>query len=83
VRAVVDVFSFLSPRYVGNTMASFVMQSLGCEVSAINTVNFSTESLFPLLRALEQVLSACLVWFAKVVATTKKMVVVMTIESTI
>jgi hypothetical protein len=27
--------------YVGNTMATFVMQALGCEVSAINTVQFS------------------------------------------
>lgn len=29
------------PRYVGNTMAVFVMQSLGCEVAALNTVQFS------------------------------------------
>ena len=29
-------------RYVGNTMAGFVMQSLGCEVAAMNTVQFST-----------------------------------------
>lgn len=28
-------------RFVGNTMATFVMQSLGCDVSAINTVHFS------------------------------------------
>lgn len=28
-------------RYVGNTMATFVMQSLGCEVAALNTVHFS------------------------------------------
>jgi pyridoxal/pyridoxine/pyridoxamine kinase len=28
--------------YVGNTMATFVMQSLGCEVCAMNTVNYST-----------------------------------------
>ena len=28
-------------RYVGNTMAGFVMQSLGCEVAALNTVQFS------------------------------------------
>lgn len=27
--------------YVGNTMATFCMQTLGCEVSAINTVNYS------------------------------------------
>ena len=30
-------------RHVGNTMASFVMQYLGCEVSGLNTVQFSTE----------------------------------------
>lgn len=29
------------PSHVGNTMATFVMQSLGCEVAALNTVNFS------------------------------------------
>lgn len=27
--------------YVGNTMACFVMQSLGCDVAALNTVHFS------------------------------------------
>jgi pyridoxal/pyridoxine/pyridoxamine kinase len=27
--------------YVGNKMASIVMQSLGCDVSAINTVHYS------------------------------------------
>jgi pyridoxine kinase len=32
-----DIFS----SHVGNTMATFVMQSLGCEVAALNTVNFS------------------------------------------
>ncbi|EEH34563.2 pyridoxine kinase [Paracoccidioides lutzii Pb01] len=31
-------------RYVGNTMATFVMQSLGCEVAAINTVHFSNHT---------------------------------------
>jgi hypothetical protein len=31
----------LGGRYVGNTMATFVMQALGCEVAAANTVNFS------------------------------------------
>lgn len=30
-------------RYVGNTMATFCMQTLGCEVSAINTVNYSEQ----------------------------------------
>ena len=33
-----------STRYVGNTMATFVMQSLGCEVAALNTVQFSKAS---------------------------------------
>ena len=33
----------LRVRYVGNTMATFVMQSLGCDVAALNTVHFSTE----------------------------------------
>ena len=28
-------------RYVGNTMVTFVMQSMGCEVAAMNTVQFS------------------------------------------
>ena len=28
-------------RYVGNKMAAFVMQTMGCDVAAINTVNFS------------------------------------------
>jgi pyridoxal/pyridoxine/pyridoxamine kinase len=31
----------LTLSYVGNKMASFVMQSLGCDVSAINTVHYS------------------------------------------
>lgn len=31
-------------RYVGNTMATFVMQSMGCDVSAINTVHYSRHS---------------------------------------
>jgi pyridoxal/pyridoxine/pyridoxamine kinase len=30
--------------HVGNTMAEFVMQSLGCEVAALNTVHFSAFS---------------------------------------
>jgi pyridoxine kinase len=28
-------------RYVGNKMATFVMQTMGCDVSAINTVHYS------------------------------------------
>lgn len=31
-------------RNVGNTMAAFVMQVLGCEVAALNTVQFSINS---------------------------------------
>ena len=30
--------------YVGNTIAALVMQSLGCEVAAVNTVQFSKNS---------------------------------------
>lgn len=30
--------------YVGNTMAAFVMQSLGCDVAALNTVHFSNHT---------------------------------------
>ena len=36
-----DIFISPSTRYVGNTMATFVMQSMGCEVAALNTVHFS------------------------------------------
>lgn len=32
----------LTCRHVGNRMASLVMQTLGCEVAALNTVHFST-----------------------------------------
>ena len=32
-------------RYVGNTMATFVLQSLGCDVAAMNTVHFSKASI--------------------------------------
>ena len=28
-------------RYVGNKMAAFVMQTMGCDVAAVNTVQFS------------------------------------------
>ncbi|KIN04105.1 hypothetical protein OIDMADRAFT_52034 [Oidiodendron maius Zn] len=38
---VLAIASHVSYGYVGNTMAVFVMQSLGCEVAAINTVHFS------------------------------------------
>ena len=33
--------------YVGNTMAAFVMQSLGFEVAALNTVQFSMNPVPP------------------------------------
>jgi len=41
-------FRLTSNRYVGNTMATFIMQALGCEVSALNTVQLSMPSPFPL-----------------------------------
>lgn len=31
-------------RYVGNKMAAFVMQTLGCDVAALNTVQFSMQT---------------------------------------
>ena len=36
-------------RYVGNKMAAFVMQSMGCDVATLNTVQFSmqTEAINP------------------------------------
>lgn len=30
-------------RYVGNKMAAFVMQTMGCDVAALNTVQFSMQ----------------------------------------
>ncbi|KAI5300863.1 putative pyridoxal kinase [Ascosphaera atra] len=41
---VLAVASHVSYGFVGNTMATFVMQSLGCDVTAINTVNFSNHA---------------------------------------
>ncbi|KAH0292232.1 Ribokinase-like protein, partial [Aureobasidium sp. EXF-3399] len=41
---VLAVASHVAYGYVGNTMATFVMQALGCEVSAINTVQFSNHT---------------------------------------
>merc|ERR1711939_1085074 len=38
---VLAVASHVVYGYVGNTMATFAMQSLGCEVAALNTVQFS------------------------------------------
>lgn len=37
-------YLMISSRYVGNTMATFIMQALGCEVAALNTVQFSRPS---------------------------------------
>ncbi|KAJ5325391.1 Phosphomethylpyrimidine kinase type-1 [Penicillium brevicompactum] len=41
---VLAVASHVVYGHVGNTMATFVMQSLGCEVAALNTVHFSNHS---------------------------------------
>lgn len=41
---VLAIASHVVYGYVGNTMAGFVMQALGCEVAAINTVNFSNHT---------------------------------------
>ncbi|TKA22896.1 hypothetical protein B0A50_07835 [Salinomyces thailandicus] len=38
---VLAIASHVTSGYVGNTMATFCMQTLGCEVSAIHTVNYS------------------------------------------
>ncbi|TQS39403.1 hypothetical protein Golomagni_00073 [Golovinomyces magnicellulatus] len=38
---VFDAAELTELRHVGNTMATIVMQSLGCDVAAINTVQFS------------------------------------------
>lgn len=38
---VLAIASHVVYGYVGNTMAGFVMQSMGCEVAAMNTVQFS------------------------------------------
>ncbi|KAI5289162.1 putative pyridoxal kinase [Ascosphaera aggregata] len=41
---VLAIASHVAYGFVGNTMATFVMQSLGCDVTAINTVNFSNHA---------------------------------------
>ncbi|EED17126.1 pyridoxal kinase, putative [Talaromyces stipitatus ATCC 10500] len=41
---VLAIASHVCYGFVGNTMATFVMQSLGCEVAAINTVHFSNHT---------------------------------------
>ncbi|KAK2798437.1 putative pyridoxal kinase [Onygenales sp. PD_10] len=41
---VLAIASHVAYGFVGNTMATFVMQSLGCDVAAINTVHFSNHT---------------------------------------
>ncbi|KAF2028120.1 Ribokinase-like protein [Setomelanomma holmii] len=43
---VLAIASHCELRYVGNKMATFVMQSLGCDVSAINTVHYSNHTAY-------------------------------------
>ncbi|KAF2200402.1 Ribokinase-like protein [Delitschia confertaspora ATCC 74209] len=43
---VLAIASHVVHGYVGNKMATFVMQSLGCDVSAINTVNYSNHTAY-------------------------------------
>ncbi|KAI9813060.1 MAG: putative pyridoxal kinase [Pycnora praestabilis] len=41
---VLAIASHVVYGYVGNTMAAFVMQAMGCEVAALNTVHFSNHT---------------------------------------
>ncbi|CRG92471.1 pyridoxine kinase [Talaromyces islandicus] len=41
---VLAIASHVAYGFVGNTMATYVMQSLGCEVAGINTVHFSNHT---------------------------------------
>ncbi|KAK8243920.1 Ribokinase-like protein [Phyllosticta capitalensis] len=43
---VLAIASHVAHGYVGNTMATFIMQALGCEVSAINTVHYSNHTAY-------------------------------------
>ncbi|ORY19477.1 Ribokinase-like protein [Clohesyomyces aquaticus] len=43
---VLAIASHVAYGYVGNKMATFVMQSLGCDVSAINTVHYSNHTAY-------------------------------------
>ncbi|MCJ1479819.1 putative pyridoxal kinase [Lambiella insularis] len=43
---VLAIASHVVYGYVGNTMAAFVMQVLGCEVAALNTVQFSNHTAY-------------------------------------
>lgn len=43
---VLAIASHVVYGYVGNKMATFVMQSMGCDVSAINTVNYSNHTAY-------------------------------------
>ncbi|MCJ1227424.1 putative pyridoxal kinase [Toensbergia leucococca] len=47
---VLAIASHVVYGYVGNTMAAFVMQSLGCEVAALNTVHFSNHTAYNQFR---------------------------------
>lgn len=41
---VLAIASHVVYGHVGNSMAVFVMQALGCEVAALNTVHYSMQS---------------------------------------
>lgn len=43
---VLAIASHVVYGYVGNKMATFVMQAMGCDVSAINTVNYSNHTAY-------------------------------------
>lgn len=43
---VLAIASHVVHGYVGNKMATFVMQSMGCDVSAINTVHYSNHTAY-------------------------------------
>ncbi|KAK0661065.1 putative pyridoxal kinase C6F6.11c [Lasiodiplodia hormozganensis] len=43
---VLAIASHVVHGYVGNKMATFIMQALGCEVSAINTVHYSNHTAY-------------------------------------
>ncbi|KAF1814024.1 putative pyridoxal kinase [Eremomyces bilateralis CBS 781.70] len=47
---VLAIASHVTYGYVGNTMATFVLQLLGCEVSAINTVHYSNHTAYKQIK---------------------------------
>ncbi|KAH7123940.1 Ribokinase-like protein [Dendryphion nanum] len=47
---VLAIASHVVHGYVGNKMATFVMQSLGCDVSAINTVHYSNHTAYKQIK---------------------------------